>query len=168
MNKSLSGSDILEIVNHKAKIMTYNELEGYDDIDDVLDENGCCIVLYETKKNYGHWVCILKRGNTIEHFDSYGTFPDDELKFVPEYYREMNYKGYPHLTALLFFSKHKYKIEYNQFKLQKKRKGVNTCGRWVAMRIVCKDMPIEKFAKSFLNFKNPDKEIVKLTNKNVL
>lgn len=151
--KSLSSDELLNLVKHKANLMVYSELTKYNDLDKAMGKYGCLILLYETKKNYGHWTCIIKRKsiNTnkiiIEHFDSYALMPDDELKFVPEYFRDIGKERLPHLTALLYNSG--YPIEYNDHKLQEKMIDVNTCGRWVGMRINLKHLPIEEFIKLF-------------------
>lgn len=155
--KSLSNFELLKMVKEKANLLLYPELIKYNNIDKALGKFGALILLYETSKNYGHWVGVFKRDkNTIEHFDSYGLFPDDELKFIPEYFRDTNNERLPHLTALLY--KSGYNIEYNDHKLQQKMKDVNTCGRWVGMRLLLRNLHIDEFIKIFINNKclNPD------------
>jgi hypothetical protein len=162
MDIALSDKAIMRLINGKANLMTYSELQTYDDIDEALGKNNAMVLLYETSKNFGHWVCVFKvNKNTIEHFDSYGMKPDDELKFIPEYFREVNYEKIPHLTYLLYNSG--YNVIYNEFKLQKKKKGVNTCGRWVSVRLIYRVIPQKVFAKFFLEYTNPDKIVVDLT-----
>ena len=120
------------------------------------------VLLYETRQNFGHWVCVFKVDkNTIEHFDSYGLKPDEELKFVPENFRKVNYLDYPHLTALLYFSK--YDVIYNECQLQKYLEDVNTCGRWVTARLAYRMIPQEEFAKFFLEYDDPDQIVTDLT-----
>lgn len=146
--KSLSGGELLKLVNRKANLMTYPQLTKYDDIDKAMGKYKALILLYETKQNYGHWTCVFKRNNnTIEHFDSYGMKPDDELAFIPEYFRIVSNQELPHLTALLY--KSGYNVEYNDKKLQIQKKDVNTCGRWVAMRIIFRNMNIDDFIELF-------------------
>ena len=94
---------------------------------------------------------MIKRDNIIEHFDSYGMMPDDELKFVPDIFRMHNNMSVPHLTYLLINLPEEYRIEFNEHKLQKKGINIKTCGRHVASRINNKDIPIEEYAKYFLN-----------------
>ena len=99
MDIALSDKDIMRLIKGKANLLTYTELQKYNNIDQVLGPYSALVLLYETSKNFGHWVCVFKvNENTIEHFDSYGLKPDDELKFIPEYFREVNYEEIPHLT----------------------------------------------------------------------
>lgn len=145
----LTGDEVLKLVDNKSNIIKYKELSNYNNLLDVLEPHGACIILYETKMNYGHWVCVVQRGDVIEHFDSYGLMPDDELKFVPKVFRMHNDMALPHLTSLLIDLPQNYKIEYNEYKLQAKGANIKTCGRWVATRINNKNIPIEQFAKYF-------------------
>ena len=162
MDIALSDKDIMRLIKGKANLLTYTELQKYNNIDQVLGPYSALVLLYETSKNFDHWVCVFKvNENTIEHFDSYGLKPDDELKFIPEYFREVNYEEIPHLTYLLYNSG--YNVIYNEFKLQKKKKGINTCGRWVATRLIYRMIPQKVFAKFFLEYNNPDEIIVQLT-----
>jgi hypothetical protein len=155
--KALSGEEVLKLVNNRANLIKYPELSQSNNLLDILKPFGACIILYETKLNYGHWCCLIKRGDIIEHFDSYGLMPDDELKYVDNVFRKQNNMKIPHLTYLLINLPKKYKIEYNQHKLQEKKKGINTCGRWTGLRINNKNMPIDDFADCFKDkYFNPD------------
>lgn len=163
MDKALSNRDIMRLINNKANLLTYSELQKYKNIDEALGDYGALVLLYETKQNFGHWTAIFKvNKNKIEHFDSYGLKPDDELKFVPEYFRRINYEDIPHLTYLLYNSG--YNVIYNEYKLQKKLININTCGRWVATRLKYRMIPQKIFAKFFLEYKDPDKIVTEITN----
>lgn len=161
--KPLSSEDILTICENGANLLTYPELTKYKTLDEALGRKRALILLYETEQNYGHWVCVFKlNSNTIEHFDPYGLKPDKELKFVPANYRKVSGQDYPHLTALLYNSG--YEITYNEYKLQKMKKDTNTCGRWVAMRIAMRMLPLEEFVKLFkLKGLTPDDVVTLLT-----
>jgi hypothetical protein len=163
--KSFSGNEVLELCDDKAVIITYPELADYDSIDDVMKPYGAVILLYETAKNYGHWCCLIKtKKNRIEFFDPYGLSVDKELKFIPQHFRKSNDEEYPHLSYLLY--KSKYEVEYNHTKLQKFMKDVNTCGRWVAMRIIMRYLPLPKFVDLFKNNKcfNSDSLVTLMTS----
>jgi hypothetical protein len=161
--KALSNTDIMNLIGGKANLMIYSQLQDYDDLDDVLGKYGALVLLYETSRNFGHWVCVFKvNNNTIEHFDSYGLKPDDEIKFIPEYFRKIAGADYPHLTALLYNSG--YKVIYNEYQLQEKKSGINTCGRWVATRLNYRNIPQKKFAKFFLEYNDPDAVVTYLTS----
>lgn len=163
MDIALSDHDIMQLIDYKANLMTYAELQRYNSIEKAMGPHRALVLLYETKDNFGHWTCVFfAEDNLIEHFDSYGLFPDDELKFIPEYYRVQNYEKIPHLTYLLYKSKNR--VLYNEYKLQKKAKGINTCGRWVSARLINRHIPQQEFAKYFLSFDDPDQAVTDYTN----
>lgn len=163
VNSALSSKKIVDFLKTQGyenpKIFIYHQLANYDDIDKVLGENGMCILLYETKKNFGHWVCLFKRNNEIEHFDSYGIFPDYELKLVDENMRDILGQRYPHLSYLL--EKSPYKLHYNHHVLQKRG---STCGRWCLARILNRNLNENQFAKLFSKYKDKDLIISKVIN----
>lgn len=166
-SKALSETDILNIIDGKANVLTYSELENIDNLDDALGEYGALVLLYQTlNKNYGHWTCVFKvDDNTVECFDSYGILVDDEMNFVPEHFRNINYKKFRHLTNLLYDSG--YKVIYNEYPLQAESTSddvINSCGRWVSCRIALRDMPQQEFAKFFLKFDDPDLFVTYLTS----
>lgn len=162
----LSESDILNLIDDKANVLTYRELEEYDNINDALGNHKALILLYETKPNYGHWTCVFKVGkNKIQFFDSYGLFIDDEMNFVPNIFKETNYNDYRHLSKLLYNSG--YKIYYNNYKLQSDstdEQQINTCGRFVAVRLALRDLTEDQFANIFLRFDDPDLLVTYLTS----
>jgi len=145
----LTENDIKRIIDGKALIITYSELEKYNTINELLELYEAAVILYETKKNFGHWVCIFINNNgELEFFDSYGLYIDEELKIAPDYNMRMhNGVLVPHLSALV--SKSKYKLVYNKKQLQKVLEHVNTCGRWVAMRLRFRDISLNEFINLF-------------------
>jgi hypothetical protein len=163
INYSLSNEDILRITNNGTNIISYPELKKYNNIDDIFI-NDCCTILYETRKSYGHWVCLIKHDkNNIEFFDSYGKMPDEQLKYIPEYFRKKNGQQHSLLTYLLL--KSGCKIEYNHDKLQCMERDISTCGRWISLRILLKDWKLKDFVKSFKSSKcNSDKLVTVLTS----
>jgi hypothetical protein len=163
-SKSLSNDELMKIIKNKANLLIYHQLEDYDNIDDVLGRHKACILLYETALNYGHWCCVFKRdAKTIEFFDPYGLVPDSELKWIPKNLRKDG--RYPHLSYLMYNSP--YKFIFNDHKLQKHNDDVSTCGRHVGVRLVMKDMKIDKYAKLLNSDKrfDPDYIVTALTAK---
>lgn len=160
MNYSLSDKDMLKLVPD-TNIITYDKLQNYNRIDDVL-KNNMCVILYLTKKNYGHWTCIFKYdNNTIQIFDSYGTKPDNQIQWIPQYFKSYKNVGIPYLTYLLYQSP--YNINYNNYRLQKMNNKITTCGRWCAVRLWFKHLDEEEFNNMFKKYKNKDKIIVEMT-----
>lgn len=149
---ALSNYDILELLDDKVNIVLYPNLYKYNNIDEVLGPHGAAILLFEAKPRYGHWVCLMKRENVIEFFNSYGGirlgFPDESLKHIPENYRKKSNQDIPILSLMLLESP--YDLEYNEFNFQKKSSKVKTCGRHTVVRLLLKDLDIYQY-KEFLD-----------------
>jgi hypothetical protein len=151
-NYELSDEDLMRITDNKTKILLYSDLEQVNDIDEILEPYGCCIILYQLEANVGHWCCVMKHNNqTLEFFDPYGLEIDEELKYSKYNLRKHNGEVVPHLTALI--EKSNYNVNSNKVKLQEFKEHVNTCGRWVGMRIRFKDISIKKFIDLFTDNK---------------
>ena len=167
---AVSNYDFEEIFGDECKVITYSELSTYDSIDDLLYEREGILfifILYEVKKNYGHWTLLINHQSYIEFFDPYGYKPDEELKFTNPDYRKKYNMDFPYLTFLLYESE--LPIQYNDRQLQKFEKGVNTCGRWCIVRCQFFDINVDKFADYFVNLNkkdrlNGDKLVTYLTN----
>lgn len=144
-NVSLSNEEMLKLVDGKSNLIQYPQLKDATNIDDVLYPYGACIILYLTKQNYGHWTCIFKvNDDTIEHFDPYGLYIDEELSFkMDPYFRKIVNEDYPHLSYLLYHSP--YKLSFNQYQFQKKLKEVATCGRHTSTRLLLRHLPLNEY-----------------------
>jgi len=138
----LTSKDIEKITNNKCKIVSYHNLETIKSIDDLLTNNGACVILYETKHNFGHWTALIRQSpNTLEFFDSYGFQLDQELNYA-------KYNNIPYLSNLVKASNYNNIIQ-NKHRLQQYAHEINTCGRWTSLRVVMKNMPISDFVKLF-------------------
>jgi hypothetical protein len=147
-NIALSDSDVLKLINNKANLEVYPNLNRYKTIDELLGNYGACIILYEAEPNYGHWCCIFKVNNdTLEYFNPYGGYndgsPDDTLKNIPYDFRIKSNQYYPYLSVLMYNSP--YKLSYNEIKFQKHDNNIKTCGRWCALRILFRDYNLYDF-----------------------
>jgi len=137
----LTNDDIKSITKGKCKIMSYHELQNINSIDDILINNGACIILYETRQNFGHWTALIRQSNNVlEFFDSYGFQLDQELNYA-------KYNNTPYLSNLV--NKSSYQLIQNTHRLQRYAKDINTCGRWTSLRIVLKNMNIGDFVRLF-------------------
>ena len=141
----LSGDDIHRITDGAAKVMSYHELADISDISQIFSPQGVCILLYETRLNYGHWVALIDQGDFIEFFDSYNFKPDEELNYA-------KYNQTPYLSNLK--KKSGRRIVYNDVRLQVFAEDVNTCGRWTSIRVLMRDIPIRQFQQMFKKVKH--------------
>ena len=167
MNKSLSNIDINRALNKQCKIIVYPEIINYRTLNELLYPYDACVILYEFKKNFGHWTTVFRYPNgKVEHFDSYGIEPDEELKFATIDFRTKNNEYFPYLTKLLYNSGDD--IEYNNYPLQEHGKNINTCGRHVIVRLLNRHMNIDKYANHIYQLSdkyhvNPDELVTYLT-----
>jgi hypothetical protein len=103
-----------------------------------------CVYLFLTSDNYGHFCAVMRRGNAVELFDSYGLPPEGEHAFVS---REM----LDHLKErddliLNICKENGWNVLHNKKRLQE-WKGSETCGRHCIERIRQFDTPIQDYVK---------------------
>ena len=129
------GDDDIHNFFPKAKILTYDKLKKYQNIDQLLPkEKDYIIILYLNSKYSGHWIALMKDGKTIEFFDSYGGSPDSQLSWNDKNKLESLGVKDAYLTNILNNSD--YKVVHNKVKYQKKNSDIKTCGRHISMRIL--------------------------------
>ena len=152
MKRPLSNFDIYKIFDNKINIYSYDDLKKYKSISELFKPYDAFFILYETKKNYGHWVCLCRDSDHIYFFDSYGLGPDEQLKYI-------NKKYFPYLSYLLLQSKKI--LKYNKFRLQDLKDSSGdylnnkfknaTCGRFCCLFVLLyRYIDIDEFAKIFL------------------
>lgn len=184
MAYALSGDDIQKLVPFRVKVYRYSDIKDFDNIDQLLQPYGSVIILFETsvtKHNQfmGHWCCLCKtydedNNESINFFDSYGIIPDDEKKKIDKEFMQLIGTTDNYLSKLLWESKNKcdMTIEYNEKKLQKMAKNINTCGRWCAVRLILKELSLRDFQAFMerlkLQYKRPGDEIVTILTQPIL
>lgn len=159
----LSVGDVFRICGgeDKTNIVVYSDLENVNKVEDIL-VNDTAIILYQTKRNEGHFITINKRGNILEFFDSYGEIEDESLKQALFNLRLHQGKMVSHLKFMAENSG--LKIVYNRVQLQRFSSHINTCGRYSALFVRYKDMGMNRFVKLFQgNKENNDFIVTALT-----
>jgi hypothetical protein len=123
------------LINDLSDVIKYSDLQKYNTMLELLPkENDYKVILTETKPNSGHWVCLLRYGNCIEFFDSYGVSPDGELKFIDKITRKLLGEDKKELTRLFNTLPEDYMGIYNKKHFQSLKNNINTCGRFVICR----------------------------------
>lgn len=141
---ALSDKDLANLLDHENKLVMYPDLIKYNNIDDVLGPNGMCTLLFESRKNYGHWCCLWKlNDDTVSFFNSYEGLPDDTLDYINKNFADISNQNYPYLSRLLYSCP--YKLTYNQYPYQEKGKQIKTCGRHVVVRLWCRDLSDKQY-----------------------
>jgi hypothetical protein len=141
---ALSNGDIMRLLNGKVNIELYPNLYKYSNLDELLGPYGACVLLFEAKPKYGHWVCIFKQNSDlIEFFNPYGGFPDDSLLYINRQFRKESRQEYPILSQLLLDCP--YELSYNEFQFQRKNKNVKTCGRHCVVRLMFRNLNLYEY-----------------------
>lgn len=143
----LSDDDVLALVKGRANVIRVLDLNKYSTIDELLYPYDQCILLYESKLHYGHWCCLTRYGNSLEFFDSYGGFPDSQLDYIDQDFARASGQDQKLLTQMLIDCD--YVLSYNDHVFQKMDPKVATCGKWVAVRCLLKELPLELFKDLF-------------------
>lgn len=142
-NIALSDKEVLDIVKNRANIVLYPNIYKYDSIDELLGENNAAIILFESEPNFGHWVLVFRENDNLEFFNSYGGYPDDSLKHIDKQFRKKTHQDKPYLSYL--FMKSPYNLHFNNYKFQKHKSNIKTCGRHAAIRLLFKNLNIDEY-----------------------
>jgi len=158
----LTGNDVKYLTHGKSRVVLYDNLSPNDDIINVIGNTGQVLLLFPTQAGSpdGHWLSLVLRGKTIEHFDSYGLSPSAELKYSQNAKVQANILGQLYDKA----TQQGYKVVWNTTDLQKMSRGNNECGRWASVRNRFSFLTMPQFASLFINQKlSPDYLITILT-----
>lgn len=165
---ALSDDDIQSILApHPTNIINYPDLKTVSNVNDLFDDLGRCVLLFDTISPYsGHWTGLIKRDNEIEFFDPYGIKYDQEKRWISKAKLKKFHETEPLLTNLLNQGKQLgYKITYNSHKFQRDTEGVNTCGRWTSVRLLFRDLSATQFQKMIeASELTPDEFVTQFTN----
>ena len=125
MNIPLSNTQIIKELGPPSEdVLLYKDLYKYDSIDELFLEDNLRIILIESSPSYGHWISLIKDGDTYIYFDSYGREPDYWVQFLKPFYRTLLGDEPAEIKRLLRGRK----LVWNKVKLQ--GKDSSTCGRW--------------------------------------
>jgi RNA binding exosome subunit len=156
----ITDTDIERMFGKEASsyILLYSDLSRYKSINHLLPKKkDFKIILIEEKQLQGHWIAILRYGNTIEVFNSYGTKPSSELNLLSKHQKEALNENVKWLNLLLNKAIPKFNVIYNTKRFQKLKSDsgqeVNTCGRFVLLRILM-FLYFNKSLNEFIKFMN--------------
>ena len=111
-------------------IITYNELQKYNSIEQILPHNNSyAVILYQNSENSGHWTALFRKDNNIYFFCSYGSKVDEPLNWISKKENKKLGINAPYLSILL--NKTKMPVYYNKISHQDEDRRVSTCGRYV-------------------------------------
>ena len=169
INYFITNHDLDKLI-HNVKIVKFADLENYESIYDLLPKKiDFVVILTETEGvNTGHWQLLLRNNNVFEFFDSYGDEPKTIIKFIT---KKMNqYLGNDYnkdMGHILKSIKPTDKLIINKYEFQSDTNDVNTCGRWVASRIINFMLGMDN--KQYINwFKGIKKQNPRLKNDEII
>jgi len=142
----LGDDDIQGILEPDTEIFTYPELYDKNHIDEVFDDKGRAIMLYLTDNpQTGHWVGIIKKGNTIEMYDPYAYKPDTQPAKLntPKELNTSQGQNYPKFTEMVKGAG--YNLIYNKKRRQPVKSNINTCGRHTLTRLLLHNLSLKEY-----------------------
>jgi hypothetical protein len=134
----VTGADLTAYFPN-SKIVKFSDLEKYSTIYDLLPATlDFCFILVETTGiGEGHWQMVLRNGHNFEFFDSYADEPTTILNFVPKYLNKLLGNDYnKDMGHILKSIKKGDKLTINKFPYQSNTDDVNTCGKWILIRLM--------------------------------
>ena len=148
----LSGTDLNRITENKSRILIYSDLENFQTIDEVFGDKDSLIILYQHYEKVGHWCGLIRNSSWLKNkelyfFDPYGLRIDSEIEFSDFQIRRHEGQKVAHLSHLIRQSG--YTVISNEYRYQRFKKDVNTCGRHVGLRILYKHLTPSEY-KIFL------------------
>ena len=169
VNSSLGFDDLYRLwskhplASGKIHVVDYKDIIKSDKLDDYLKDRGI-VIFYPSTQSYGHYVALLKKGDTVYFYDSYGGKPDIDQKRFSRAPREMLYPEEAN-TLIKHFLKSNYKIDFSQHKHQAPP-PVATCGRHALFRLLMNELSNDQFHVLLINLgkqmkRTPD-EVVSL------
>ena len=152
ISKSLTDDDLTRYLGGGIgdNIIKYSDLKTYKSITDLLPTNKSYkIILIEDDINKGHWVLVCRINGTVEFFNSYGEPVDKQKNMIGECKNMILGQTKNDLTKLFKNRPKNMKFVFNNKPFQKLKNGINTCGRWVILRILMlgMDMELDEFQK---------------------
>lgn len=152
---ALSNTDIQDTIDGTTNIFTYPHLKDVHHIDELFDPKGRAIMLFLTEnENVGHWIALLRRGDTIEIYDPYGYNPSQWKNKLGGAMSDMRdwFQDKPLLESKI--KEAGYGMTYNKQQAQEVSPNINTCGRHSVMRLLFSNLTLDEYNKMLKNIKN--------------
>lgn len=138
---ALSEDDIRKLCG-QIPVLRYPELASMATPDDLFKGKKAAVLLFLTEgDSVGHWLAVLDRPDHYEVFDSFGVAIDGERRWLDKSKLVEFNESSPLLTGLL--ARGNKPVVHNTTKLQ--NDDADTCGRWVAARILHANEPLHTF-----------------------
>lgn len=125
------------------------------------------LIIYRSTETFGHFCCLTRSKDLrkLTYFNSYGSYIDKALDYIPQEFADLSKQNFPYLLKLL--NESNYEIHWNDKQLQKMDKRIATCGNWsgLFMRYSRLGKSLEDFVVPFLTvpLEERDEMVLKIT-----
>lgn len=146
VGKALTGEEVTSLT-HIPGIKTYRypDLKQVADWKTLMGSAGAALILFLTDSpTNGHWICAFDGPDGAHFFDPIGIALDGERFHISEEMRDKLDQNEPQLRRIMRTSGKPILVSKHEF--QDDSPGINTCGRWVALRLQHKDQTDKDFA----------------------
>lgn len=152
----------------------FEKISEFNEINQLFTEvttgriSNMVLIIYRSSELFGHWVGLSRSNDLrrITYFNSYGSYIDKALDYIPTKFADESRQNFPYLLKLL--SESNYEIHWNSVQLQVMSKEIQTCGRWVGLWLAANKngKTIEEFVSPFLSIplEERDEIAVKLSD----
>lgn len=120
-----------------AKVCLYSKLSKMKTLPKAL------VYLFLTSDGFGHFCCVLRKGQDVELFDSYGIAPEAEHKFVSK--EMLDHLGESRNLVFDICKTKGWSVSHSSAKLQGRE--AETCGRFCVERVRKQELSSEEFAQ---------------------
>lgn len=129
----MSNEEILQFFDGRCEIVKYCDLTDRFP----LDKYGRCVILIQSRPT-NHWVLVMQLddGSTLFQ-DSYGMFPSDQFNWIPKSIQKMTNQNKKKILHIMETTPN---MRYNQYKLQKSKTSISTCGKHCCVRALFPDL----------------------------
>ena len=160
----LNLQEMRQLTRNNASIVLYDNLTINDNILDVIGKTRLCVLLFPTQSGSpnGHYLGIMSYPeiNTVLHWDSYGLGVEQEMRYSTSRHVQSNTLGQLYQK----FRNQGGKVIFNTYRYQQMLPNVNTCGRFVVIRLMFSKLTEYQFARMMLNQHNsPDYMVTMMT-----
>lgn len=133
-SKTLSGEDVKRLAGG-GRIITYPDLDKIKTWDELIDnpKRAAIILFCVESPTEGHWICAFEGPDGTHVFDPIGMALDAERNRISMEKRRELGETDPELRRLVMMSGAP--VHVSKVHFQEDAPGVNTCGRWVGLRL---------------------------------
>ena len=145
IDKALSGTEVARL-SGGARIIRYPDLADVGSWNDLVGDKGAAVLFCTDSPSNGHWIAAFNGADGAHVFDPLGVALDAERSYISAQQRGQLNETQPQFSRLLSGQP----CQVSRYDFQADKPGVNTCGRWSALRLQNKDKTDSQFKQMVL------------------